>query len=61
MNLEKAVDHGGHSGKTTNCDGFLDFPLGERENAEKLNNFAVLAVPQGYFLRGMSPWFELRL
>jgi hypothetical protein len=48
MNLKKAVDHGEHSGKTINCDGFWIHPLGFRINTEKLRRFA---VPQGLVSR----------
>ena len=47
MNLEKAVNHGGHSehgGKTRTYMFFSDHPLGGYEEGRKLRLFAVRAV-----------------
>ena len=61
--LEKAVDHSGH-GEHGEKQGLLHFFQNTRrvtaKKCQKLRLFAVHAVPQGYYLRGMFAVVELR-
>ncbi|MFT3848617.1 MAG: hypothetical protein QM739_08000 [Propionivibrio sp.] len=44
MNLEKAVNHGGHGEKTGGYVDLQDHPLGSDEERKKFRLFAVCAV-----------------
>jgi hypothetical protein len=62
MNLEKSVDHGEHSehsGITIDCDAFWIHPLRWRKML-KNSGVSLCSPSHGDWLRGMSPWFELR-
>jgi hypothetical protein len=55
--MKNVTNHSGHSEKTT----IYIVPVKENEQGTaRLKLFAVPAVPQGYFLRGMSPWLKRR-